>query len=242
MLNALSGTDRSAFLAGQPLSRGCRALLGLLAICLVLTVGRGILSRNWWSFVMLNWNLALALFPLGVALVLRDLRNAAPAPAWFGSRRLLVGGLMVWLLFLPNAPYIITDLFHLPELQVFQAALLWFDTLTIYVYATTGLLCGLYSSLLVHRMVKPLLGVSRSWALLLACQFLSGFGIYLGRFGRWNSWNVLSEPAGLLRAIVRSYQDHLSLKLTLAYGFVLAAGYLAFWWYAEDSHPHEIVA
>lgn len=205
--------------------KGLIALAGLTIAGLSLVIARGLLTGNWWFFVMLTWNLFLAFFPLGVALVLRDLRAAG-----FGSRWLLGVGLAIWLAFLPNAPYIITDLFHIRDVS---EPLLWFDTITLFLFAQTGLLAGLYSVLIVHRMLRPLAGSGLTWAMVVASQLLSGFGIYLGRFGRWNSWDILTKPSLLSRAIAQSYQDHLSLKLTLAYGFVLVVLYVAFHWYVE---------
>ncbi|WP_288428780.1 DUF1361 domain-containing protein [uncultured Spirosoma sp.] len=215
-------------------NRGLTALTGLTLAGIGLTIARGLITDNWWFFIMLTWNLFLAWFPLGVVLVLRDLRAAAAERPLFGSTEVLLAGLTVWLAFLPNAPYIITDLFHIQHVPM---PLLWFDTMTIFLFAMTGLLCGLYSVLLVHRLLRPLLGTTQTWIVTLSCQFLSGFGIYLGRFGRWNSWNVLSSPVDLLQAIVHAYRDHLSIKLTLAYGFVLVVLYVAFWWHNEQDEP-----
>ncbi|UFH56774.1 DUF1361 domain-containing protein [Spirosoma sp. KNUC1025] len=208
----------------QP-GKGLKALALLTLTGLTLVITRGLITGNWWFFVMLTWNLFLAWFPLGVVLVLRDLRQSG-----FRSKWLLTGGLAVWLAFLPNAPYIITDLYHIKSID---NPLLWFDTMSLFLFALTGLLIGLYSILIVHRMVRSLAGDWQTWLLILGSQLLSGFGIYLGRFGRWNSWDVLTRPSSLTRAIARAYQDHLSLKLTLGYGFVLIALYVAFFWYVE---------
>lgn len=214
-------------------ARGLHALILLTLAGLTLVTTRGLLTGNWWFFVMLTWNLTLAWFPLGVVLVLRDLRAASDAPAGFQNRWLLIAGLALWLVFLPNAPYIITDLFHIRDVD---SPLLWFDTMTIFLFALTGLLTGLYSILIVHRMLGPLLGQWRTWGLLVISQFLSGFGIYLGRMGRWNSWDIITSPSALASAIARTYHDHLSIKLTLAYGFVLLVLYVAFYWYVDNEH------
>ena len=213
----------------QP-GKGLRALALLTLVGLSLVTVRGLLTGNWWFFVMLTWNLFLAWFPLGVVLVLRDLRRADGPSLRFGSHWLLGTGLAVWLVFLPNAPYIITDLYHIRHVD---QPLLWFDTMTLFVFALTGLLIGLYSILIVHRMLRPMAGNLFTWGMILGSQVLSGFGIYLGRFGRWNSWDVLTNPSALTLAIARAYRDHLSLKLTIAYGFVLFLMYVAFYWYVE---------
>jgi len=221
------GTYRSPFQSISN-SRGLQALTLLTGAGLSLLITRGLLTGNWWFFIMLTWNLFLAWFPLGVVLVLRDLRAAGFRQTW-----LLIAGLAGWLAFVPNAPYIITDLFHIKNLQ---DSLLWFDTMTLFLFALTGLLAGLYSTLLVHRMIRPLTGWGLAWLLMIGCQLLSGFGIYLGRFGRWNSWHILTRPSSLLNAVTSSYQDHLSMKLTLSYGFVLTVLYVAFHWYVEQDN------
>jgi uncharacterized membrane protein len=205
--------------------KGLRALALLTLIGLSLVITRGLLTGNWWFFIMLTWNLFLAWFPLGVVLVLRDLRQSGLKNPW-----LLSGGLSVWLAFLPNAPYIITDLFHI---QHVDQPLLWFDTMALFVFALTGLLVGLYSILIVHRMIRPMAGSLPIWGLIFGSQILSGFGIYLGRVGRWNSWDVLTSPSALTLAVARAYHDHLSVKLTIAYGMVLFLMYVAFYWYIE---------
>lgn len=207
-------------------SKGLRALAALTIAGLCLVTVRGLLTGNWWFFIMLTWNLFLAFFPLGVVLVLRDLRSAGFRTSW-----LLVAGLIVWLAFLPNAPYIITDLYHIKNIDF---PLLWFDTMTLFLFALTGLLAGLYSTLVVHRLMQPMIGSGLTWLILIASQLLSGFGIYLGRFGRWNSWDILAQPLTLVKAITAATQNHLSLKLTLAYGFVLIVLYVAFWWYVDS--------
>jgi uncharacterized membrane protein len=218
--------------------RGLRALSALTALGLCLVLARWLLTGNVWFLVMLTWNAVLAWFPLGVVLILRDLiaaRRIGRVGAWLG--------LGVWLAFLPNAPYIITDLFHIQNLQ---APLLWFDTLSIFLFATMGLLTGLYSTLLAHRLLSQLVVIRPRlvrqllvWGLVLGAQALAGFGIYLGRWGRWNSWHVLTKPWILGQAVLDSLQTPLALKMTLVYGFVLAGLYVAFWLFVEDTNGRQ---
>jgi len=203
-----------------------KALAFLTAVGMVMATGRGLLTANWWFFVMLSWNVFLAWFPLGVQLVIRDLiqnRVVGRVGVWLG--------LGLWLLFMPNAPYIITDLFHIQSLQ---APLLWFDTMMIFLFAITGLLAGLYSSYLAHGLFDQLVGRWNAWGLMAACQILAGFGIYLGRWGRWNSWHLMSKPWMLGQAVWQSAHDHLAIKLTLVYGLVLFGVYVAFWLFVCD--------
>ena len=214
---------------------GLRALALLTGTCLTLTVARGLLSHNWWFFICLTWNLFLAWFPLGILLVWRDVNASGTLGSGRLARLLAWAALGLWLLFMPNAPYIITDLFHIREVG---PELVYYDTLTFYLSATTGLLAGLYSSLLAHRM---LLALTKNvpaqsvvvWVLLLGCQVLAGFGIYLGRFVRWNSWDLVTNPLLLSRSLWHTIREPFAQKVTLTYGLPLAMLYIAFYLYVN---------
>jgi uncharacterized membrane protein len=146
------------------------------------------------SHLYLVWNLFLAWIPFVVALVVADRakRGGGGAVQW-----LLVG---TWLLFLPNAPYIVTDLIHLPTVG---ADPLWYDALIYLALAWTGLLLGLISLYLVHRTIRAAHGTGWGWALVTSAAALCGVGIYLGRFLRWNSWDILTNPTALAVDLTR---------------------------------------
>ncbi|MEZ0539245.1 DUF1361 domain-containing protein [Fibrella arboris] len=211
--------------------KGLIALTLLTGTCFIFAITRGLLTGNWWFFLFLGWNLFLAWFPLGVMLVLRDLRAAGVLGR--GQRDRVFSWMMIggWLLFMPNAPYIITDLFHL---RVTDSDLVWFDTLMIFLGALAGLLAGLYSTLLAHRTLQTLTGTLPAWLLILVCQGLAGFGIYLGRYIRWNSWNIMTQPMILTRSLWTSLHDPLAQKVALTYGFGLATLYVAFYIYVNE--------
>ena len=94
----------------------------------------------------LFWNLFLAWIPLLVAYLTRVLWQQKII-----SRVGIGMGVMLWLLFFPNAPYLITDLIHLKEVPDY---LLWYDSLLSFSFALAGLLAGLYSALLIHRLIE----------------------------------------------------------------------------------------
>jgi uncharacterized membrane protein len=103
--------------------------------------------------------------------------------------------LALWLLFFPNAPYILTDLYHL---NGGNQAPLWFDLVLVILFAWTGLLFGFLSladieGIFLRRLPRWMVaGIS-------SCMLVLGsFGIYLGRYLRWNSWDVLRNPFKLL--------------------------------------------
>lgn len=172
-------------------------------------------------FTFLVWNLALAWIPLVIALAL------------FGAHRLrlptlgLAGGIALWMLFLPNAPYILTDYIHLaPDARV----PLWFDFVLIGAFAGAGLLVGFASVFLVQVVVSERLGSVAGWALSMSVFVLSGVGIYVGRVLRWNSWDALREPGSFLDLALGRAGDPLGNSMLIAtvvlFTAFLALGYL----------------
>jgi uncharacterized membrane protein len=137
-------------------------------------------------FKFLLWNLFLAWLPFLLALAAMRVQR---------RRLLLLVAAFLWLLFLPNAPYMVTDLIHLSWRD---HAPLWFDTLMIFSFAMTGLLLGFTSLYLMHTLVRKLWGAVTGWLFVSAALALSSFGIYLGRFMRWNSWDLFTNPGGVL--------------------------------------------
>jgi uncharacterized membrane protein len=101
----------------------------------------------------------------------------------------------VWLIFFPNAPYILTDFQHLAyrggELPV------WYDVMMLIWFAFTGLLLGIVSLFLMQEIIRLEFGHWAGWAFVAAVTGLSSAGVYMGRFLRWNSWDILRDPAGL---------------------------------------------
>lgn len=174
----------------------------------------------------LAWNLFLAWIPFVIALVIYDRakrrRIGAGQLALFGA----------WLAFLPNAPYIVTDLMHLPDLA---APPVWFDAMTYVAFAWTGLLLGLVSLYLVHCTVRARFGSRAGWAVVAATSALSGLGIYLGRFLRWNSWDVIANPAALAGDLVAIAHDPVGkpLAVSLLFAAFIGVAYLATYAVAE---------
>lgn len=175
-------------------------------------------------FAFLHWNLFLAWVPYVVALLVLGL-DRVRAPRW-----LLVAVGVVWLLFLPNAPYILTDFIHLGAIG---GAPPWFDALLIGSFAGTGLLLGLSSLLMVHHVVAAHAGQVAGWALALTALTLSSVGIYLGRFPRFNTWDVLTNPRGLVDVVLYRLADPWGnpflVKFSLGMSLVLIAAYLVTW-------------
>lgn len=176
---------------------GIFPLLGLL-VATAAGVGL-VVSRVWfsgrWHYLSLVWNLFLAWLPLMFALgVCREYR----AVGRLGWKLWALAGL--WLLFFPNAPYIFTDLSHL---DFWFQRHYWTDLSMILLIALTGFLTGFVSLYLMQAVVADRLGRAASWLFILASAGLGGLGIWIGRFLRWNSWDVFIHPVGLSADLVR---------------------------------------
>ncbi|GAB3315048.1 DUF1361 domain-containing protein [Larkinella ripae] len=197
----------------------------MLIMLSVMSIAMVVVRFNPFFFRMLSWNLFLAWIPLIAALVLREGLENRQLPRWA-----LWPGLAFWLLFLPNSPYIITDLFHVRSVS---EETVWFDTMMIFMCALTGLLTGLYSQLLIHRMLQPRLGHRQTWAVMIGCLLLTSFGVYLGRYIRLNSWDLFTNPLDLAQLIGQSLVNSFALKLTLSYTFALVTLYTGFTQYVQ---------
>jgi uncharacterized membrane protein len=162
-------------------------LCGATLFSVVLFRIRTILSGSD-EYAFLLWNIFLAWIPLGFAYV-------AESFSWNRKTLLLVMPFIVflWLLFFPNAPYILTDLFHLSWRKDINVPI-WFDTLLLLWFAWTGLSLGLISMFMMQNIVRRAFGRITGWLFVLSVGFLASLGIYIGRFLRWNSWDVLFNP------------------------------------------------
>ena len=199
-------------------TRRLLAFATLLAWCAALLFLR-ITRTGSMMYTFLVWNLFLAAIPAAAAGLLVRARTT--------TAQLLLAG--VWLAFLPNAPYIVTDLMHL---RLRSAAPAWFDVALLVSCAATGLLLGYTSLADVQRVVARRFGEAVAWLGAAATLVLCAFGIYLGRFLRWNSWDVVTDPFGLFTDIAMRVAYPLShprtLAVTLVYGGGLIVGYVAF--------------
>ena len=151
-----------------------------------------ILYTGHWRQLYLAWNLFLAWMPLLLALTVSGMHRADG----LGLLRWRFGtAALAWLFFFPNAPYIFTDLVHLGPRG---HGLFWVDLVLIVMFAFTGLVVGFLSLYLMQRLVARRLGRPVGWMFVSGVTLLSGFGICIGRFLRWNTWDLLLNPVDLL--------------------------------------------
>ena len=161
-------------------------LLTFIALSMMLSVAlllfRIKLNHSFY-YLFLVWNLFLAFIPFGITLFLRSMPKV--------NKTGLLFFFLVWLLFLPNAPYIVTDLLHFKRSTT---PFWWLDILMVISFAINGLLLFYLTLLDMETLLKKHINAKKICFLLIFIFFLTGFGIYLGRFLRFNSWDILQHP------------------------------------------------
>jgi uncharacterized membrane protein len=194
-------------------------LSSLLAVSLL--AGRFYLSRTV-TYTFLLWNLFLAWIPYASSLWAGRLHDRHQGRWWL----LIVPGAL-WLAFFPNAPYILTDFWHLTERAPVP---MWYDIGLLASFAWTGLALAVYSLRTMHRLVAHYTGRVAGWLFAAAVMGLGGLGIYLGRFLRWNSWDLVVNPTELLADVAVRLADPLSYPrtfgVTLLFAAILFVSYL----------------
>lgn len=197
--------------------------MGILSVfCFALSLFRMELSGTR-HFLFLNWNLFLAFVPWLFTVIL------TMSPNLQKSRWAVFGMLGVWLLFFPNASYILTDLFHLSHNSSMP---IWFDLVLILSFAWTGLLYGFLSLWNLEELMEQFLSKKVIMALSVLLLFVSSFGIYIGRYLRWNSWDILHHPTKLMGdigdRIINPFDHTRTWGVTVFMGLFLTMLYFTF--------------
>jgi uncharacterized membrane protein len=215
-----------------------RNLLELSLILLIASAGCAglVLVRSlvmgYFTHFFLLWNLFLAWTPYLISLLLVPIsRLSNPLP-----KRVLVSLVgLFWIVFYPNSPYIFTDLIHVIKRNYPKAALnewitpdslLWFDIILNATVAFTGHFIGLISLYLVHESIRKAWNHFVGWAVAVFAIGLAGMGIYIGRFARLNSWDIITRPLQTLLRISRFMVTPRALLFSLGFAFFIASTYL----------------
>ncbi|HEY6956044.1 MAG TPA: DUF1361 domain-containing protein, partial [Flavisolibacter sp.] len=142
-------------------------------------------------FAFLVWNLFLAFVPYAIS------RRMTMQPIKKGWKFLLAG--LVWLLFVPNSFYILTDLFHL---DMNESVPLWYDLALLLSFAWSGLLFGIVSVRQMEKLIETNFNRKLGLLFIMPVMALNGFGVFVGRSLRFNSWDVITNPLQLIHDIV----------------------------------------
>jgi uncharacterized membrane protein len=170
-------------------------VLTLSALFSCLLVAARIYHTGRLTFLFMPWNLFLAYVPYFISTTLT--RKHAN-----GNKLLEITGMIVWLLFIPNSFYILTDLYHLADGHRSSRVPEWFDLILILSFAWNGLLLGVLSTRQVEKLLAPNTTFLGRWVFLYPIMWLNALGVYIGRDLRYNSWDIVANPVALTRDIV----------------------------------------
>jgi uncharacterized membrane protein len=200
----------------QSLSGISKMLILSIAFTILLVVIRIVYTNNL-SYIFYGWNLFLAIIP------------------WLCSSRLQkhkridltsILLLALWLLFLPNAPYVITDIFHY-ELR--EPIPMWYDLLIVTTGAWNGLLLGIVSLMQVEKILTNFLGKIWVQGFVFTSLMLCGYGVYIGRYSCYNSWDIITKPQHILldslHQIRHPFQNYHVWAFTALFGIMLTIIY-----------------
>ncbi len=199
------------------------AVIGSLVFATLVCLGLFALRvahSHLFTYRYLIWNLFLAWLPILSALAAYNLQRRHSWINWL----LVPGCALFWLVFFPNAPYLITDIIHL---QRQTAAPFWYDLILFVAFAWTGFFLGLVSLFLMQEVVRRAAGNKASWMFAFVVLALSSFGIYLGRFLRWNSWDLFLNPGKLFADVTEQVQDPFTRFQAFVFSVLFAGFFMA---------------
>ena len=196
----------------------------ILILCSVFSIGLmvwRIIYTGQLLFAFLVWNLFLAFVPFAIS---KKISQVSICKKW----KFIVCSL-VWVIFLPNAFYIITDLFHL---DMNEDVPLWYDLALLWSFAWSGLLFGILSVQHMERLFEEHVGKKPGLLFVLPLMVMNGFGVYIGRYMRFNSWDVLTNPFQLISDVVYLFvhpiRNRFDCSMIVCYAILLTLIYYTF--------------
>jgi uncharacterized membrane protein len=171
-------------------------------------------------YLFLIWNTFLAWIPVGIAIIIDSVSLLKRS---FFKTMLYAGFGLSWLFFYPNAAYLITDMLHPFARYKIQGRDFWHETLfwdhlfTLFLVAILGLALGNAALSSLHGLVRRRYGSWVAWGFVVIVLALGSVGVYLGRFNRWNTWDIIDRPGHILRDTAELFINLEQLKHTLAF-------------------------
>lgn len=167
-------------------------------------------------FTFLLWNLFLAILPLMISKIIRYNTKVNT------SKVALVTLFGFWILFLPNSPYIITDFVHLET----GISTMWIDLFMLFIFALNGVLLGTLSMIDMFHFITKKYNQKAANITLFATCYLSGFGIFIGRFLRFNSWDIVARPQVLFYCLYKCLFLYEAWLWTIGFGSFMWVSFL----------------
>lgn len=169
-----------------------RDIFIVLIIVALLNILRVLLFKSD-SFVWLFWNIFLAIIPFVISSYLLWISGKE-------KRKKIIFYILavLWLLFIPNAPYLITDLIHIGEIRAVPVV---YDAFLLFGVAWIGVYLWLYSNIQIESIFAKKYSKKITEGIMFFIILLTSFGIYLGRFLRLNSWEIFSDSSYFLKVL-----------------------------------------
>ncbi len=198
-------------------------LLGMGLFAFLLSVIRIYFSQSK-LFFFLNWNLFLAIIPYVI------ISYVSMKKSLRGNLKVVIAASLIWLVLFPNTLYILTDLFHLKQRVKIP---IWYDLILIFTFLWTGIVLGFKSLWDLESLFKQWFNNYAIHITSVFLLYLTAYGIYLGRFERWNSWDIMTNPVALFSAIGYHITQPVSHKevwaITFLFGTLLNVMYWTFY-------------
>lgn len=200
------------------------ALVTANAISLLLFLLR-VIDAGDLRYRFLVWNLILAWLPMMFAIILALRLQKTP---WLSPLNLMLT--ILWLIFLPNSFYLVSDLIHL---QTTTEVSILYDAVLFASFIFNGYISGFISLFLVHKELIKRLPVKTAHWIVAGVLFLCSIAIYLGRALRWNTWDLFIHPNGLLfdvsEQVSKQASNSRASVTTLSFFLLLGGMYLVVW-------------
>ena len=170
------------------------------------------------QFLFLVWNLFLAFIPYAISLLFTG--------PFFKNKKMQFLLFCTWLLFFPNALYIVTDIIHLEEAENVPV---WYDAVLLFSSSFAGIAMAFASLVNTEFYLRQIFPRRLIGPAIITLFFIGSFGVYLGRFERWNSWDVIHHPLHLSSHIAADILFPFSHYRAWAVTFLLTGLYSVFW-------------
>ena len=174
------------------------------------------------------WNLFLALIPLFISIIILILSE-------HNKKRTIIFLGIIWLLFFPNAPYMITGFIHLSTIRFYTSGefeiISWLRLIHFGLGALLGILIGMVSLYQVHQTILKYQSKIKATLLMILIMLSSGYAIYIGRLLRLNSWDVL-YPQMLIQELIGNF-GIFALLSSLLFSFFILFTYVMYYYFIQ---------
>lgn len=191
-------------------------LLFYCIYCLSLLLVRAKITNSIYLFFLI-WNLFLGMIPYIITsfLMSLNLKNVSNFKLFIYS--------FIWLAFIPNSFYILTDLVHLNKSK---GDVFWLDLIILSSYSLIGFAFGLISIIHFEKIAQNFITKNKVHTIIQVICFLCGFGIYIGRILRYNSWDIIGNPIDLVEDLFQQAISFKSILFTVLFGVFIYFSFL----------------